>query len=157
VQATRFDPRKCPKPTVVIIVGAIVLHGMKLKKKNHHVDLLGQTSSSRFQLHHEIKSLNYLNSILAKIEANTADWMKLFVLIRTVFVSEGVGENIFIVKNGRILLLYLQWCTSRNNCQVGAKNCEQARFEVVESNVRPTNFSTLTRLLHRNSCGNSAN
>ena len=52
---------------------------------------------------HEIKSLNYLNSVMAKIEANLAGADEAICLDKNGFVAEGVGENIFIVKNGKIL------------------------------------------------------
>ena len=52
---------------------------------------------------HEIKSLNYLNSVLAKIEANACGVDEAICLEGSGCVAEGVGENIFIVKNGEIL------------------------------------------------------
>jgi branched-chain amino acid aminotransferase len=49
---------------------------------------------------HEIKSLNYLNSVLAKIEANINNADEAICLDKNGFVCEGVAENIFIVRNG---------------------------------------------------------
>ena len=51
---------------------------------------------------HEIKSLNYLNSILAKIEANACGVDEALCLESNGCVAEGVGENVFIVKNGEL-------------------------------------------------------
>ncbi len=51
---------------------------------------------------HEIKSLNYLNSVLAKIEANANGVDEAICLESSGCIAEGVGENIFIVKNGEI-------------------------------------------------------
>ena len=51
---------------------------------------------------HEIKSLNYLNSILAKIEANLAGADEAICLAPNGCVAEGVGENIFLIKNGKL-------------------------------------------------------
>jgi len=51
---------------------------------------------------HEIKSLNYLNSILAKIEANISNVDEAICLDKNGFVCEGVAENIFIVKNKKL-------------------------------------------------------
>ncbi len=51
---------------------------------------------------HEIKSLNYLNSVLAKIEANACGIDEAICLESNGYVAEGVGENIFIVKNGEL-------------------------------------------------------
>jgi len=52
---------------------------------------------------HEVKSLNYLNSILGKIESNIAGVDEAIVLDKTGFVSEGVAENVFIVKEGKVI------------------------------------------------------
>jgi branched-chain amino acid aminotransferase len=52
---------------------------------------------------HEIKSLNYLNSVLAKIEANANGVDEAICLESNGYVAEGVGENVFIVKNGELL------------------------------------------------------
>jgi branched-chain amino acid aminotransferase len=51
---------------------------------------------------HEIKSLNYLNSILAKIEANIAGVDEAICLDKNGFVCEGVAENIFMVRKGKL-------------------------------------------------------
>jgi branched-chain amino acid aminotransferase len=98
-----LDPRKCPKATVIVITGGIVLHGDEAKLqgittfvswvRRHPVDATS----------HEIKSLNYLNSVMAKIEANLAGADEAVCLDKNGFVAEGVGENIFIVKNGKII------------------------------------------------------
>ena len=51
---------------------------------------------------HEIKSLNYLNSVLAKIEANAYGVDEALCLEEGGCIAEGVGENVFIVKNGEL-------------------------------------------------------
>jgi branched-chain amino acid aminotransferase len=51
---------------------------------------------------HEIKSLNYLNSVLAKIEANASGADEALCLEANGYIAEGVGENVFIVKNGEL-------------------------------------------------------
>ncbi|MGD0712550.1 MAG: aminotransferase class IV, partial [Bacteroidales bacterium] len=51
----------------------------------------------------EIKSLNYLNSVLAKIEANACGVDEAICLESNGCIAEGVGENVFIVKNGELL------------------------------------------------------
>ena len=52
---------------------------------------------------HEVKSLNYLNSIMAKIEANACGVDEAICLEQNGYIAEGVGENVFIVKNGELL------------------------------------------------------
>ncbi len=97
-----LDPRKCHKPTVVIIAGAIVLHGTEAKEKGITALISWVRRHPVDSTSHEIKSLNYLNSILAKIEANNSGIDEAICLDRNGLVSEGVGENIFVVKDGRI-------------------------------------------------------
>ena len=133
-----LDPRKCPKATVIVITGAIVLHGNEAKEngittfvswvRRHPVDATS----------HEIKSLNYLNSVMAKIEANMAGADEAIVLDKAGFVSEGVGENIFVVKNGKILTPPV--CSGALpgiTAQVVTKLAQKLGYEVVESNLTP--------------------
>jgi branched-chain amino acid aminotransferase len=87
---------------------------------------------------HEIKSLNYLNSVMAKIEANSAGADEAICLDKNGFVSEGVGENIFIVKNGRVLTPPV--CSGALpgiTAQVVAKLAAKLGHEVAESNITP--------------------
>lgn len=65
---------------------------------------------------HEIKSLNYLNSILAKIEANISGVDEAICLDKNGFVCEGVAENIFIVRKGELVHpAKLHGCVAGNN------------------------------------------
>jgi len=98
-----LDPRKCPKPTVIIITDPrIQIYGADVKQKGLTVIISWVRRDSVDATSHEIKSLNYLNSILAKIEANNAGVDEAICLDKTGFVCEGTGENIFIVKEGKI-------------------------------------------------------
>ncbi len=93
-----IDPRKCAKPTVVIIVDSIQLYPPELYEKG--ISLV--TSSFRripMQcLDPRIKSLNYLNNILAKIEATRAGAPEAVMLNYSGRVAECTADNIFIVK-----------------------------------------------------------
>jgi branched-chain amino acid aminotransferase len=133
-----LDPRKCPKATIIIIAGAIVLHGNEAKEKGittlvswvrrHPVDATS----------HEIKSLNYLNSVMAKIEANAAGADEAICLDKNGFVAEGVGENIFIIKNGRLFTPPV--CSGALpgiTAQVTSRLAAKLGAEVTESNITP--------------------
>ena len=96
-----LDPRKCSKPTIIIIVDQIKLHEGAEKGIRAIISWVRRDSVDATT--HEVKSLNYLNSILAKIEANKAGVEEAICLDRNGFVSEGVAENIFIVKEGKII------------------------------------------------------
>ena len=98
-----LDPRKCPKPTVIIITEPIIqIYGADAKEKGMTAVISWVKRDSVDATTHEIKSLNYLNSILAKIDANDAGVDEAICLDKNGFVCEGTGENIFIVKEGKI-------------------------------------------------------
>jgi branched-chain amino acid aminotransferase len=97
-----LDPRKCSKASVIVITDTIKLHKDEAKEKGVTAILSWVKRDPVDATTHEIKSLNYLNSIMAKIEANISGVDEAICLDKNGFICEGVGENIFIVKNGRI-------------------------------------------------------
>jgi branched-chain amino acid aminotransferase len=99
-----LDPRKCSKPTVIIITEPLIQLHSEEKKENGITAMISWVKRDPVDAtSHEIKSLNYLNSILAKIEANIAGVDEAICLDKRGFVCEGVAENIFMVKNGEIV------------------------------------------------------
>ncbi len=98
-----LDPRKCPKPSVIIITDAISLHADGAEENGITTMLSWVRRNPVDSTTHEIKSLNYLNSILAKIEANTNGYDEALCLESNGYIAEGVGENLFIVKNGELI------------------------------------------------------
>jgi len=133
-----LDPRKCPKATVIIIAGAIVLHGNEAKEKGITTLISWVRRHPVDATSHEIKSLNYLNSVMAKIEANEAGADEAICLDKNGFVAEGVGENIFIVKNGRLFTPPV--CSGALpgiTAQVAARLAAKLGVEVTESNITP--------------------
>jgi branched-chain amino acid aminotransferase len=98
-----LDPRKCPKPTIIIIAEpTIQLHAPEAKEKGITTAIAWVKRDPVDATSHEIKSLNYLNSVLGKIEANNAGVDEAICLNKRGLVCEGVGENIFIVKENKI-------------------------------------------------------
>jgi branched-chain amino acid aminotransferase len=133
-----LDPRKCPKATVIIITGGIVLHGEESKMKGVMAHVSWVRRHPVDATSHEIKSLNYLNSVMAKIEANSAGADEAICLDKNGFVAEGVGENVFIVKNGTVLTPPV--CSGALpgiTAQVVTKLAAKLGYEVVESNITP--------------------
>ena len=133
-----LDPRKCPKATIIVIPGAIILHGNDAKEKGITALISWVRRHPVDATSHEIKSLNYLNSVMAKIEANAAGVDEAICLDKNGFVSEGVGENIFIVKNGKLFTPPV--CSGALpgiTAQVIAKLAEKLGVEVIESNITP--------------------
>jgi len=95
-----LDPNKCAKPTSIIIAGYIppLFEGM-----NATAIIASTRRNAITSLNPMIKSLNYLNNILAKIEANRAHTSEAILLNQSGCVSEGTGDNIFLVKDGKII------------------------------------------------------
>jgi branched-chain amino acid aminotransferase len=97
-----LDPRKCPKPTIIIITDTINIKAGNAKETGITTMFSWVRRNPVDATTHEIKSLNYLNSVLAKIEANACGVDEAMCLESNGYIAEGVGENVFIVKNGEI-------------------------------------------------------
>lgn len=98
-----LDPRKCPKPNVFIITQEWGAMYGDLYEKGLTAVTVGVRRNSPDALPPNIKSMNYLNNILAKIEANAKGGDEAIILDIHGNISEGSGDNIFVVKNSRIL------------------------------------------------------
>lgn len=98
-----LDPRKCPKATVFIIADKIKLYPEKFYKKGLKIITAKTRRNYPKALDGRIKSLNYLNNILAKIDAIKAGTEEAIMLTHDGYVAECTGDNIFIVKNGSLV------------------------------------------------------
>jgi branched-chain amino acid aminotransferase len=98
-----LDPRKCPKATVIIITDTISIRAGNAKETGITTMFSWVRRNPVDATTHEVKSLNYLNSILAKIEANACGVDEAICLESNGYIAEGVGENVFVVRNGEIL------------------------------------------------------
>ena len=98
-----LDPRKCPKPNIFIITQEWGAMYGDLYEKGLVGVTVGIRRNAPEALPPNIKSLNYLNNILAKIEANVKGGDEAIMIDVHGNVSEGSGDNIFIVKNNKIL------------------------------------------------------
>ena len=98
-----LDPRKCPVPNVFIITQEWGAMYGDLYEKGLTAVTVGIRRNAPEALPPNIKSLNYLNNILAKIEANVKGGDEAIMVDVHGNISEGSGDNIFVVKNGRIL------------------------------------------------------
>ncbi len=97
-----LDPRKCPSPNVVIIADKIVLYPKELYEKGLTIITVPTRRNITEALNPRIKSLNYLNNILAKIEAINAGAYEALMINNEGYVAECTGDNIFYVKKGEI-------------------------------------------------------
>jgi len=133
-----LNPRKCAKPSVIVITDAIALLKSEAKEKGVTAMLSWVKRDPVDATTHEIKSLNYLNSILAKIEANINGVDEAICLDKNGFICEGVAENIFIVKNGNIFTPpsytgALPGITAEEVMKLARK----LGYEVTEKNITP--------------------
>ena len=95
-------PWKCPKPTVFIIADKITLYPDELYRNGLKIITVPTRRNVPEALNPNIKSLNYLNNILAKIEAKNGGAEEALMLDQNGFVAECTGDNIFIVQNGEL-------------------------------------------------------
>jgi branched-chain amino acid aminotransferase len=98
-----LDPRKCPKPNIFIITQEWGAMYGDLYEKGLTAITVGVRRNAPEAMPPNIKSLNYLNNILAKIEANAKGGDEAIMFDVHGNVSEGSGDNIFVIKNGRII------------------------------------------------------
>jgi len=97
-----LSPDRCKTPTVIIIAASIALYPEEFYNKGLEVITCGTRRMSPAALSPSIKSLNYLNNIMAKIEANQAGAGEGLMLNEQGYVAECTGDNIFVIKNGEI-------------------------------------------------------
>ncbi|HOJ30533.1 MAG TPA: branched-chain-amino-acid transaminase [bacterium] len=97
-----LDPRKCPEPTIFVIASKIKLYPEEYYEKGLSVVTIATRRNLTESLNPAIKSLNYLNNILAKIEATNAGAMEGLFLNNEGYVAECTGENIFIVVENKL-------------------------------------------------------
>jgi branched-chain amino acid aminotransferase len=98
-----LNPNRCRHPAVIIIADKIQLYPPALYERGMEIITVPTVRNLHSALNPAIKSLNYLNNILAKIEANNAGCEEAIMLNAEGFVSECTGDNIFLVKNGQLL------------------------------------------------------
>src|SRR6516165_9201992 len=97
-----LDPRKASNPQVIIIVDDIALYPPELYENGLEIVTVSTIRNHPNALNPRIKSLNYLNNILAQIEAVEAGCFEALMLNHKGEVAECTGDNIFLVKQGRL-------------------------------------------------------
>lgn len=121
-----LDPRKCRTATVFIIADKIQLYPKAIYDKGLALITVATQRNVPEALNPQIKSLNYLNNILAKIEAITAGYEEAIMLSPSGYVTECTGENIFLVKGKELLtpppyIGVLRGITRKTVMDMGAK------------------------------------
>ena len=98
-----LDPDLCGTPAVFIIVDTIALYPKELYDNGLEIIIAKTPRISPGALNPRIKSLNYLNNILAKIEAIDVGLLEAVMLNSDGYVAEATGDNVFIVREGKVL------------------------------------------------------
>ena len=98
-----LNPNKCKKPSIIIIADKIQLYPAEYYERGLDIITVPTVRNLHSALNPAIKSLNYLNNILAKIEANNGGCEEAVMLNSEGFVAECTGDNLFIVKGGQLL------------------------------------------------------
>ena len=94
-----LDPDKCPTPSIIIIADKITLYPPKYYEEGLEIVTVSVRRNYAEAINPRIKSLNYLNNILAKIEGKQAGAVEVLMLNAEGYVAECSGDNIFWVKN----------------------------------------------------------
>jgi len=97
-----LNPTQCKSPSVIIIAATIALYHEEFYRKGLTIVTCATRRSSPAALNPAVKSLNYLNNVMARIEANLAGADEALMLNDAGNVAECTADNVFIVKHGQI-------------------------------------------------------
>jgi branched-chain amino acid aminotransferase len=98
-----LDPDKCSEPQVIVIADYISLYPEEVYRKGLEIITVSTVRNHPAALSPRIKSLNYLNNILAKIEGKQAGCVEALMLNHKGEVAECTGDNVFLVRDGVLL------------------------------------------------------
>jgi branched-chain amino acid aminotransferase len=133
-----LNPELCPRPTLIIIASSIALYPAELYRRGLDVVTCATRRINPAALSPAIKSLNYLNNILAKIEATQAEAGEGLMLNDEGYVAECTGDNVFVIKNGRII-------TPAVSAGALEGVTRQVIFEIAQSEGIPISEPNVTR------------
>ena len=97
-----LNPNRCKRGSVIVIADKIQVYPKEMYENGMAIVTVATTRNLHSALNPAIKSLNYLNNILAKIEANIAGVEEAIMLNSEGFVAECTADNIFILKGGKM-------------------------------------------------------
>jgi branched-chain amino acid aminotransferase len=98
-----LDPRKCKSASIIIITDNIKLYPEKMYREGLNIITVPTPRNIPEALNPQIKSLNYLNNILAKIEAINCGYEEALMFTAHGYVAECTGDNIFIIKDNSLI------------------------------------------------------
>src|SRR6266581_684637 len=98
-----LNPEQCKRPSVIIIAATIALYPETVYRNGLRVVTCATRRTNPGALNPAVKSLNYLNNVMARIEANLASADEVLMLNDAGNVAECTADNVFVVKHGQIL------------------------------------------------------
>jgi len=98
-----LSPKNCPKPSIICIADSIKLYPEELYTTGMRIITAPTRRISPAALPPMIKSLNYLNNIMAKMEAQQHGFHECLMLNEQGYVSECTGDNVFLIHKGRLI------------------------------------------------------
>ncbi len=122
-----LNPYLCDKAEIIIIAAKIQLYPQELYDNGLKIVTVGTVRNHSEAINPRVKSLNYLNNVMAKIEAINAGCMECLMLNTQGQVAEASGDNVFAIKNG-VITTPPSWCgalegLTRNKVMDIARNC----------------------------------
>lgn len=138
-----LDPNHCPRPTVFVIADQIKLFPRRMYEEGMAVIIAKTRRTSDSMLPPSVKSLNYLNNILAKMEAIDAGVGEALMLNDKGRVAEGTGDNIFIVRGQAVITP-----PPEDGMLIGVTRqvvmdlCRQLGMELREQSILPADIHT---------------
>ncbi|MEI6808922.1 MAG: branched-chain-amino-acid transaminase [bacterium] len=131
-----LNPYLCKKPQVIIIAASIQLYPKKLYQSGLEIVTVPTIRNNSESVNPSIKSLNYLNNILGKIEAINAGVPEALMLNGQGYIAEATGDNVFAVVGNRLITPPAYECTlvgiTRNSVM---KLAAAQGYEVIESRM----------------------
>ncbi len=97
-----LNPYLCPKPSMFIIAATIKLYPEEHYENGLSVITCATRRSAPAALMPQVKSLNYLNNVMAKVEAIQSNALEAVMLNEQGYVAECSGDNLFVIKNGAL-------------------------------------------------------
>lgn len=98
-----LNPNRCKRPSVIVIADKVQLYPKEYYERGLDIVTVPTTRNLHSALNPAIKSLNYLNNILAKIEANNAGCEEAIMLNSEGYVAECTADNVFLVKGNDLM------------------------------------------------------
>lgn len=137
-----LDPRKCPRPSMIVIADQIALYPPELYQQGMKVVIAKRPRTPTACLDPSLKTLNYLNNILAKCEAIDAGCHEAVMLSTDGYVGECTGDNLFIVKDGVVYTSPLEvgMLDGITREFVMTTLCHGAGVKCVEKKLRPADL-----------------